>query len=338
MRANALPAAVLPAVLLLSIALASCAAPGASHPPAAVKSRPQGEVRMEPLPPLDHAPLLRARAATWLSPGDPILGIQIGDDMRAYPLRILDWHAVSNDHVGRIPVALAWCRPCGSAILYRRDTPKGTLTLAASGRFREGDQLLRDRETGTLWKQLTGEPVEGPLAGSGIRLQPLPVVLTTWGNWTRIRPETRVLSLATGARKDYPQGGWPAADQPETSSIYGLVVGGTAKAYPLDSLSRTGVVNDEIAGRPVVVVWEPGADAQNRTVRAYERGDRTFSRSERAFLGALFLNDQDGRPWLVGEEALTTPDGKRLPRLPGYLTHGSGWYAAYPQTAIWEAK
>lgn len=333
MRANPLPAA-----LLLSIALASCAGPGASHPPATVKSAPPGEVRAEPLPPLDHAPLLRAKAATYLSPGDPILGVQIGDDMRAYPLRILDWHAVSNDHVGGVPVALVWCRPCGSAMLYRRDTPKGTLTLAASGIFRDGDQLLRDRETRTLWKQLTGEPVEGPLAGSGFKLQPLPVVLTTWGNWTRIRPETRVLSLATGARKDYPQAGRPPADQPETSSIYGLVVDGTAKAYPLDSLSKTGVVNDEIAGRPVVVVWEPGADAQNRTVRAYERGDRTFSRSERAFLGALFLNDQNGRPWLVGEEALTTPDGKKLPRLPGYLTHGSGWSAAYPQTAIWEAK
>jgi hypothetical protein len=295
-------------------------------------------VRTEPLPPLDHAPLLRAKAATYLSPDDPILGIQIGDDMRAYPLRILDWHAVSNDNAGGVPVALVWCRPCGSAMLYRRDTPKGTLTLAASGIFRDGDQLLRDRETKTLWKQLTGEPVEGPLAGSGIKLQPLPVVLTTWGNWTRIRPETRVLALETGARKDYPQGGRPAADLPETSSLYGLVVDGTAKAYPLDSLSRTGVVNDEIAGRPVVVVWEPGADAKNRTVRAYERGDRTFSRSERAFLGALFLNDQNGRPWLVGEEALTTPDGKKLPRLPGYLTHGSGWYAAHPRASIWEAK
>ncbi|HEX3556079.1 MAG TPA: DUF3179 domain-containing (seleno)protein [Thermoanaerobaculia bacterium] len=334
MRANTLPADILLAVLLSS-ALASCAAPGTSHPLATAKSSPpQGEVRTEPLPPLDHAPLLRAKAATYLSPDDPILGVQIGDDMRAYPLRILDWHAASNDNVGGVPVALVWCRPCGSAMLYRRDTPKGTLTFAASGLFRDGDQLLRDRETRTLWKQLTGEPVEGPLTGSGIRLQPLPVVLTTWANWTRIRPETRVLSLATGVRKDYP----PSPAPPETSSVYGLVVDGAAKAYPLDSLSRTGVVNDEIAGRPVVVVWEPGADAKNRTVRAYERGDRTFSRSERAFLGALFLNDQNGRPWLVGEEALTTPDGRKLPRLPGYLTHRSGWYAAYPRTATWEGK
>ncbi|HEX4961567.1 MAG TPA: DUF3179 domain-containing (seleno)protein [Thermoanaerobaculia bacterium] len=307
--------------LLLATALAGCAL----HPPGAVT-----------LPPLNHSPLLRAKAATYLSPDDPVLGLQIGSDLRAYPLRILDRHAVANEAVNGVPVAVAWCRSCGSAVAYRRDTSKGTLTFAASGTLREGDQLLRDKETGTLWKQLTGEPVEGRLARSGIKLQPVPVVLTTWGNWTRVHPETRVLSLETGAGKDDPQAG--QAEAAESSFLYGLLVNGTPKAYPIETLVKAGVVDDEIAGRPVVVVWEPGADAQNRTVRAYERGDRIFTRTERAFLGATFLTDQDGQPWLIGEEALTTPDGKRLTRIPGYLTRSAGWSAAYPRSAVWEGK
>jgi uncharacterized protein DUF3179 len=328
MRANLL------AVLLL-ISLASCLGPGAPQPAPAVKSPPQGASKPEPLPPLDHAPLLRAKAATYLTPEEPVLGIQIGDDLRAYPLRILDWHAVANDSVGGVPVAVAWCRPCGSAAFYRRDTPKGTLTLAASGVFRDGDQLLRDKETGTLWKQLTGTPVEGPLAGSGVELQPLPVVLTPWGNWLRIHPETRVLSLETGVRSEYPAGGRPG-ESDGTSALFGLVVNGTAKAYPLDVLVKTGVVNDEIAGRPVLVVWEAGADAKNRTLRAYDRGDHTFARSERAFLGALFLTDQNARVWRVNEDALATPDGKKLPRLPGYLSSRDAWTAAHPGTLVYE--
>src|SRR6476661_9750853 len=88
------------------------------------------------------------------------LGVEIGGDARAYPLRIMEWHGVVNDTIDRRPVALAYCRPCGSVALYRTDTPKGTLTLAASGRLREGDQLLVDRQTGTVWSQLTGAPVE----------------------------------------------------------------------------------------------------------------------------------------------------------------------------------
>jgi Protein of unknown function (DUF3179) len=323
-----------PIVLLLSLSLASCVSPGA--PAAKSSTAPKAEVKTEPLPPLDHAPLLRGKAATYLTADEPVLGIEIGGDARAYPLRVLNRHAVANDTVGRVQVALAWCRPCGSAVLYRTDTPRGTLILAATGRFREGDQLLTDRQTGTLWKQLTGAPAAGPLAGSGVELQLLPVVLTSWGSWLRLHPETRVLSLDTGFKREVPPGGRPEDDL-ETSSIYGLVAGGASKAYPVDRLAQEGVVNDELAGRPVVLVWEPGADAKHRTIRAYERGNRTFARNERAFLGAIFLTDQDGRPWRLGEEALTTPDGKSLPRLAGRLSYWSGWLSSYPKTLVYGA-
>jgi hypothetical protein len=317
--------------VLLALLLASCVGFEAARAPAKSPA--------EVLPPLDHAPLLHEKEATYLTPDEPVLGVEIAGDARAYPLRILDWHGVANDTVGRTPVALAWCRACGSAVLYRTDSSRGTLTLAASGRSREGDQLLEDSQTGTLWQQLTGRPVEGPLAGSGIELQALPVVLTSWRSWRGLHPETRVLSLQTGARHEYPAGGPPEGEAapPDTSWIYGLVLDGTAKAYYLDRLAQEGVVNDELAGRHVLLVWEPGADAQKRTVRAYDRGDRIFARNERAILGQIFLVDQEGRPWRLGEEALTTPDGKSLPRLPGRLSYRSAWLAAFPRTLSYGA-
>src|ERR1700710_2905840 len=92
-------------------------------------------------PPLDHAPLLRARAATYLTPAEPVVGIEVGGDARAYPLRFLDVHAVANDTIDPHPIAGAYCRSCGSWVADRTDTPKGTPTLAASGRYRDGDQL-----------------------------------------------------------------------------------------------------------------------------------------------------------------------------------------------------
>jgi hypothetical protein len=335
MRAMTLPA------VLLSLALAGCAG--------SVAPSTSGALKTAALPPLDHSPLLRARAATYLKPEEPVLGVQIEGDARAYPLRILDWHAVANETIDRIPVAVAYCRPCGSIALYRTDTPKGILTLAASGRFQEGDQLLVDQPTGTLWSQLTGRPVEGPLAGSGLQLQPLPVVLTTWRSWFEDHPETRVLSLETGFQREYPIGGRPGDDPvlpvsrrspalPETAWIFGMVINdaaGAAKAYPVDRLAREGAVDDELAGHPVVIVADPGSDSRHRTVRAYERGDRVFTPSGHAFLGASFVNDQDGHPWKIGDEALTTPDGKRLRRLPGDLVYWRGWFAAHPQAPLY---
>jgi hypothetical protein len=310
MRALTLP------ILLLSLAAAS---------------RPAGP------PPLDHAPLLRARAVTDLTPDAPVVGIELGGDARAYPLRLLTAHVVANDTIDRHPVAIVYCRSCGSVLAYRTDTPKGTLILAASGRYRDGDQLLIDRPTGTLWKQLTGTPVEGPLAGSGIELQPLPVVLTTWTAWFQAHNETRVSAPEKGSKPEPKPGA--VADEPRTPLVFGVVLNGAARAYPVDRVAKEGVIDDELGGRPIVLVAEAGADPANRTIRAFERGDRVFARSGHSLFGTGFINDQDGHPWKVGEEALGRPDGRQLPRLPGKLTAAAGWSAAYPQGGTYgEAK
>ena len=55
-----------------------------------------------------------------------------------------------------------------------------------------------DRGTNSLWRQLSGEPVVGELASSGLRLEILALVLTTWKEWLAQNPETSVLSLDTG--------------------------------------------------------------------------------------------------------------------------------------------
>jgi Protein of unknown function (DUF3179) len=53
---------------------------------------------------------------------------------------------------------------------------------------------------------MTGEPVVGPLAHSGIRLKVLPVVITTWKEWRTDHPDTQVLDITTGYQRDYTPG------------------------------------------------------------------------------------------------------------------------------------
>ena len=63
-----------------------------------------------------------------------------------------------------------------------------------------------ERVTVILESTLKGEPVIGPLVGRGIKLEPLYVVTTTWGQWKSLHPETDVLSLETGHKRDYGEG------------------------------------------------------------------------------------------------------------------------------------
>ena len=72
------------------------------------------------------------------------------------------------------------------------------VTFGTSGLLYLSNKLMYDRKTNTLWRQFTGEPVVGSLAGSGIRLSIFPVVVTQWQEWVTAHPDTTVLDIETG--------------------------------------------------------------------------------------------------------------------------------------------
>ncbi len=205
---------------------------------------------------------------------------------------------------------------------------------------------MYDQQTKSLWHHMRGEPVVGPLSDSGIRLVPRPVVTTTWREWTRRHPATRVLDIATGHRRDYtpgrPYGSYYAS--PDTmfpvfprsprlatkDHVFVLRLDPHRKVYPLAAFERSPVVHDRVGGTPVVLVGQ----AATRTVRAYERGDLRFR------LGSVpdtLIAEGSGEVWRVDEDALVSaPGGRRLERLAGHLAYWFGWFAFHPDTPVYE--
>ncbi|HEV7517889.1 MAG TPA: DUF3179 domain-containing protein [Thermoanaerobaculia bacterium] len=305
-----------------------------------------GGVHVDGIPALENPRFVPAAEASYLTAGEPVFGVEIAGDARAYPLRILDWHEMANDVVGGVPVALTYCTLCGAGVLYdARAAGAGgrTFTFGSSGFLYESNKLMFDRQTDTLWNQLTGEPVNGPLAETGLTLKRLPVVVTSWARWRGAHPETRVLDIHTGYDRDYTPGKaygkyfaspdlmfpvWKRSQAlPDKTWIFALLVGAAPKAYPLDALTRERVVDDTLGGTPVVLLADPGS----REVRAYERGAFRFKPGK----DTLAPVDPDGRPWRATEEALLGPGGERLPRLPGHLAYWFGWFSFYPRTEIY---
>ena len=231
------------------------------------------------------------------------------------------------------------------------------MTFGTSGLLYLSNKLMYDRKTNTLWRQFTGEPVVGPLAGSGIRLSIFPVVVTHWHEWVTAHPDTTVLDIETGIypSSDYSPEGDPGSfyydyfNSPDTmfpvwrrsslldtkTVVLGLRVEGQAKAYPLDKLAESVVVNDELGGEALVIVTDPEAGA----ARAYHRGDFNFEAhpAEAGDQGTLFLLDQGNNRWQVTEEALLNAENPslRLERLPGHMAFWFGWYASFPLTRVY---
>ncbi len=48
------------------------------------------------------------RKASWLADKDKVIGVNFGDEPRAYPLATLSRHEIINDRVGGISIAVTW--------------------------------------------------------------------------------------------------------------------------------------------------------------------------------------------------------------------------------------
>ena len=235
-----------------------------------------GGVRVDGIPALVNPRMIPAVQASHLLDREPVFGVSIGGDHRAYPLRILDWHEMANDVVGGKAVALAYCTLCGAGILYDSTAGGQTLEFGSSGLLFRSNKLMYDRATRTLWNHISGEPVLGRLAASGRRLERLPLVVTSWGEWKRQHPDTRTLDPNTGYTRPYQVGaaygqyfGSPKLMFPvwrqdrrlaKKARIFAMHLEGIPKAYPLDALAAAaGVVNDTLGSRPLVVIYHDAA-------------------------------------------------------------------------------
>ena len=302
-----------------------------------------GGVAVDGIPALSDPRHVPASEGSYLTPEELVFGVELNGDARAYPLRILDWHEMANDVVGGVPVSLAYCTLCGAGVLYETTVDGTVYDFGSSGLLYESNKLMYDRQTDTLWNQLTGEPVNGPLVGSGIALRRLPIVVTDWASWQTAHPETVVLEIDTGHHRDYtpgaPYGRYFASPDtmfpvyqrskalPTKAFIFALVIDGTPKAYPLEGLRDEQVTNDVLAGRAIVLV----SNQATRAVRAYERGSITFSPAAEP----QRLTDAAGQTWRVTEDALLGPNEQTLARLPGHLAYWFGWFSFYPQTQLY---
>jgi Protein of unknown function (DUF3179) len=292
-----------------------------------------GGVKKDAIPALVNPKLISAVEATYLTDDELVFGVEINGDARAYPLRILDWHEMVNDVVGGVPVALAYCTLCGSGILYDARVPgQGEpFEFGSSGFLYRSNKLMYDQQTHSLWNQFTGRPVVGPLTGSGIELEVLPVAITSWQDWRTRHPDTKVLSLDTGHERDYtlgrPYGDYFASadlmfpvlvpdDRLAPKDYVFALRGPSDKAWSLAAFEGGRVINDEASGEPLVLI----GDAATRSVRAYDSGGRRFeATADPAVISAA------GEDWRVEETALTGPGGQRLERLPGHIAYWFAW-------------
>jgi hypothetical protein len=234
-----------------------------------------------------------------------VLSVKIDNEVRAYPLRILNWHEIVNDQIGNHAIAVTYCPLAGAGLVFDRQVKNRKLTFGVSGLLYQSDLVMYDRETESLWPQIAMKAVSGPQVGEKLRW--LPSESMTWRAWREAHQDGKVLSANTGYARDYDENAyasyehsgetkfpvkWSRPELPKKSWVIGVIIDGQPKAYALDDLKKEPRLQDSVADAQIEIAY----DAATRS--------------------AEIINKQTGAP------------------IPFTMAYWFAWQAFYPKTEL----
>jgi len=243
------------------------------------------------IPAIDDPAFRPVDAETRLMPREPVITLEIdGEVPRAYPIRYLTWHEIVNDTVGGLPVAVTFCPLCNSGLTFDRRVNGRVLSFGVSGKLRNSDMIMYDRETESWWQQAIGEGVVGEM--TGIELDQLPTWMESWGEFAARNPEGLVMD-EPGWPRPYGQNPYVDYDSSERPFLYN----GELPPHDIPALARVVRVDD--AAWPVERVREEGAVTERGVTLSWTEGQasaldaRTIGEGRE--VGTIRVRDAQGR-------------------------------------------
>ncbi len=304
------------------------------------------------IPALSDPEFVDAIDATYLLPGDLVLGYKNGDDVRAYPHRILNWHEIVNDNIKGDKVAINYCPLTGTGIAWNRVIDGDETTFGVSGLLYNTNLILYDRDTDSYWSQIRQDAVHGEHIG--MQAENYQIVETTWEKWQMMYPETRVLSTQTGYSRDYnriPYGDYstnndfflfpysPEDDRlPNKERVLGLIIENNAIVYRFSNFDEeVSLVQNTFRGNQIIVAGSQSLDFMSAFIITDEFKDLSFDALSSHTDKSVVMTDNEGNLWNVFGEAISGPrQGERLKPANAFIGFWFAWGAFYPAPVIYQ--
>ena len=217
--------------------------------------------------------------------------------------------------------------------------------------------LMRDRETGTWWQQITGKAIYGPLQGASLEL-----VLSdelTFGEWKSEVSDGKVLAPVQKYTKEYDSDwepkvaklpvviSFPGTGLKSRDVVVGLEIDGASRAYPWDALVKQSPVVDHLHGVPLLLAVGPdgksfrvfisridGKDAEFFLKGENEGETKAAPASPKAW---TLLDSATASEWNFQGCAISgSSQGKCLDRAPALKDYWFDWRNYHPDTTIYK--
>ena len=306
------------------------------------------------------------QANEWLDDREPVIAVSHGGVARAYPLQILMYHEIVNDVIADTPVSVTFCPLCNASIVFDRTVSQGDATrvldFGTTGRLRNSDLVMYDRQTESWWQQFTGQGIIGEYTDT--RLAQLPSQIVSYGAFREAFDDAQVLSNNTGFNRPYgnnPYRGYDAIDSnpflfrgdidprlPAMERVLSIrMQPGSTQLIPLSLLVDSPLVNLTIGDKPVAVfaastaasALDAGRIAESRAVPAAAAFHAVVDDQALSFelRDGKVMDEQTGSEWnAFGRAVGGSLNGKQLQQLDQGVHFAFAWLAFDPDATVVE--
>ena len=216
------------------------------------------------IPALDDPQFISVADELRIEAREAVITVEIdGETPRAYPIRYLTWHEIVNDEIGGVPVAVTFCPLCNSGITFDRRVEGRVLSFGVSGKLRNSDMVMYDRETESWWQQAIGTGIVGEM--TGVELTQMPTWMESWAEFSTRNPDGLVMDQPRW-RRQYGRNPYVGYDSSRRPFLYSgelpphdipalmRVVRVGERAWTLERLRKEG----EITEGGVTLSWASG--------------------------------------------------------------------------------
>ena len=309
---------------------------------------------------IDHPEFIsNQEAGEILDLREPVVVVSMGSETKAYPLRILLYHEIVNDEINGTPLFVTHCPLCNTAIVFEREVDGVILEFGTTGRVRDSNLVMYDRQTESWWQQFTGDAIVGEL--SGTQLEFVDSQIVSFKQFKESYPKGLVLSQDTGFRRFYGKTPYPGYDNlsgipflfkreidfrlPPLERVLALLGNAQSNIYSFSYLNNNPLINTSFEELPILIISQASMvstmdkkDIKSSkailTAAAFDRSvdgrELTFERRENKI-----FDTQTSSEWNIFGEAVTgSLKGTKLEQVDNNVHFAFAWLAFYPETKI----
>lgn len=272
------------------------------------------------------------------------IALEINDRTRYYPYQVLVWHEIVNDVFQTKKLAITYSPLTYSGKVFDREFNDQIFEFGTSGELYNSNLLMYDRTYDSLWSQVLGKAVKGPL--TGMTLKAIPSNIISWNNFKKNFPHGEVLSRKTGEVRDYtrnPYGNYLSNNSilfpvnhkdsrmDSKTIVFGLKDESGTKAFALNDIEKAKIINDVVGGRSILILWDQDLNTATAFLREIDGRQPNIS------LENNILKDSDGSKWNASGKAISGPNsGFQLKAISLENTLWFSWVSSYPETEVYE--